>query len=158
MFDHGRLRTLLPHGHPVLLVDRVSIEPDGSAVGTKAISASEPCYRHMPLLAEPEQYAYPASLLLESFGQTAAVLWLEGRKSGPVDESSLLMLAAVRNCRFEGRAYPGDVLRHVVTIDHVSGDSVFVEGETFVGEQRIAVVESMIAVVRSRAAVVKLGA
>jgi 3-hydroxyacyl-[acyl-carrier-protein] dehydratase len=150
VLEHAQLHALLPHGHPTLLVDRVAVEADGSAVGTKAITASEPCYAGLPKDADAASYAYPASLLLESFGQTAAVLWLT--RAGRVSDASVLMLVGARNCRLEGRAYPGDVLRHVTRIDQIVGDNVFVEGETFVGNRRIVVVESMMAAVRDRSA------
>jgi 3-hydroxyacyl-[acyl-carrier-protein] dehydratase len=157
VLDQARVRELLPHGHPILLVDRVSLEAEGSAVGTKAVSATEPCYRHLPANAAPAQYAYPSSLLLESFGQTAAVLWLAHPRTARLDDRWLLMLVAIRDCRIEGCAYPGDVLRHVARIDHVKGLNVFVTGATFVGERRVAVVGSMLAVARPRATVLEGG-
>jgi 3-hydroxyacyl-[acyl-carrier-protein] dehydratase len=154
VLEHAHLRRILPHGHPVLLVDRLSLEPDGSAVGTKSVTAGEPCYRDLPPDAEPERYAYPVSLLLESFGQTAAALWLTG--AGAVEDDRVLMLVAARGCRIEGRAFPGDVLRHTARVEHVVGDNVFVSGETHVDGRRVAVVESMMAVARPRAEILEV--
>jgi 3-hydroxyacyl-[acyl-carrier-protein] dehydratase len=157
VLEHAHLRSILPHGHPVLLVDRLSLEPDGSAVGTKAITAGEPCYADLPPDAEPERFAYPVSLLLESFGQTAAALWLTRDGDGTVADDQVLMLVAARGCRIEGRAFPGDVLRHAARIEHVFGDNVFVSGETHVDGRRVAVVESMMAVARPRAEILEVG-
>jgi 3-hydroxyacyl-[acyl-carrier-protein] dehydratase len=150
MLDHGDVRALLPQGHPMMLVDRiVHLEPSVSVVGIKAISGCEPCYRDLPDGLPPERYAYPASLLLESFGQTAAVLWLSA--IGGVHDDQVLMLGAARGCRIVGRAYPGDVLEHTARVSHVVGDNVFVEGESRVGGRLVAVIESMVAVMRPRA-------
>lgn len=152
MLDHAAIRALLPQGHPMMLVDRVvELEPAVSVVGIKAITGSEPCYRHVTGCPTPERFAYPTSLLLESFGQTAAILWLTGMGASRVEEDQVLMLAAARGCRILGRAYPGDVLRHTARVSHVLGDNVFVEGETHVGDRLICTVESMVAVMRPRA-------
>jgi 3-hydroxyacyl-[acyl-carrier-protein] dehydratase len=150
MLDHAAIRALLPQGHPMMLVDRViALEPSVSIVGIKAITGSEPCYRHVSGCTE--RFAYPTSLLLESFGQTAAILWLTGTGARCVEDDQVLMLAAARGCRILGRAYPGDVLRHTARVSHVLGDNVFVEGETHVGDRLVCTVESMVAVMRPRA-------
>jgi 3-hydroxyacyl-[acyl-carrier-protein] dehydratase len=150
MLEHGDVRSLLPQGHPMMLVDRiVHLEPSVSVVGIKAISGCEPCYHDLPGGLPRERYAYPASLVLESFGQTAAILWLSA--IGGVRDDQVLMLGAARGCRIVGRAYPGDVLEHTARVSHVVGDNVFVEGECRVGDRLIAVIESMVAVMRPRA-------
>jgi 3-hydroxyacyl-[acyl-carrier-protein] dehydratase len=152
MLDHGAVRQFLPQGHPMMLVDRVvRLEPGVSVVGIKAITGSELCYRHLAGGLAPERYAYPASLLFESFGQTAAILWLTSMGASGMDDSRLLILAAARNCRILFRAYPGDVLEHTARLSQVLGDTVFVAGETRVAGRVIATVESMVAVLRPRA-------
>src|SRR5690348_1398482 len=115
----------------MVLVDRVlSFEPGVSITGIKAITGSEPCYSGLPVGLESERYAYPTSLLIESFGQTAAILWLKSLRLPNQDRNNVFMFAVVRNCRIEGRAFPGDVVRHVARLDHVVGDNVFVTGES----------------------------
>lgn len=143
----------LPHAHPMVLVDRVvALHPGVSITGLKAITASEPCYAGLTAGLPAGRYAYPTSLLLESFGQTAAILWLES-----VDETThhehVLMLIGARDCRIEGEAFPGDTLRHVARLDVATSDGVVVSGETWVGDRRIASIGSMTAAVRPRAAV-----
>jgi 3-hydroxyacyl-[acyl-carrier-protein] dehydratase len=151
LLDHLAIRNLLPQGHPMVLVDRVvALEPGVSIVGLKAITGSEPCYREVGTGARSERLAYPVSLMLESFGQTAAILWLLGLSSSPVRDDHVLMLVAVRDCAIEGRAFPGDVLRHVARLDQVIGDNVFVEGEILVDHRRVATIGSMMAVMRPR--------
>lgn len=135
----------LPHAHPMLLIDRVvALEPGRSITALKAITCTEPCYRALAGDLPSSSRAYPTALLLESFGQAAAILWL-GHASAA---AGVIMLATVRDCRIDGHAYPGDVLRHVVTLDDVVGDNVIVTGATWVGEQRIATIASMMAAVR----------
>jgi 3-hydroxyacyl-[acyl-carrier-protein] dehydratase len=151
LLDHAAIRNLLPQGHPIVLVDRVvALDPGVSILGLKAITGSEPCYRGLAPGARREQVAYPVSLMLESFGQTAAILWLVGMGSSAVRDGHVLMLVAVRDCTIEGRAFPGDVLRHVARLDQVVGDNVFVEGEILVDDRRVATIGSMMAVMRPR--------
>jgi 3-hydroxyacyl-[acyl-carrier-protein] dehydratase len=154
MLDHAAIRKLLPQGHPMALVDRiVALDPGISIVGIKAITGSEACYRHVPADAELTRFAYPVSLLLESFGQTAAVLWLSSAATSQLHDDRVLLLVGIRGCRIEGRAFPGDVLRHVARFDQVLGDNVFVEGEILVADRRIATIGSMMAVMRPRTAI-----
>jgi 3-hydroxyacyl-[acyl-carrier-protein] dehydratase len=151
LLDHAAIRNLLPQGHPMVLVDRVlALDPGVSILGVKAITGSEPCYRHLAAGARREHVAYPVSLMLESFGQTAAILWLVGMGGSAVRDDHVLMLVAVRDCTIEGRAFPGDVLRHVARLDQVVGDNVFVEGEILVDDRRVATIGSMMAVMRPR--------
>jgi 3-hydroxyacyl-[acyl-carrier-protein] dehydratase len=149
MYEFGEIRAILPQGTPMVLIDRVEwMEPGHSARAIKAISGSEPCYLDLPPGLPAQRYAYPPSLMIESFGQAAAVLWLskEGGMAGPLDT---LMFAAARDCRFHGRAYPGDVLRHEVRLESSVAKTGFATGETWVGERRIATMGSFIAVVRA---------
>jgi 3-hydroxyacyl-[acyl-carrier-protein] dehydratase len=151
MLDCPEIRRLLPHGHPMTLIDRVlSVDPGRSIVAVKAITAGEPCFQGLERGAAAWRYRYPASLTLESFGQAAALLWLHARGSTACGERDLLMLAAASDCELEGSAFPGDLLRHIARIDRVVGDNVFVDGETHVERRRIARVGSMVAVIRPR--------
>jgi 3-hydroxyacyl-[acyl-carrier-protein] dehydratase len=146
MREFSQIRAMLPQGTPMVLVDRV--QTDGLAArATKAISGSEPCYLDLPAGLPQRRYAYPRSLMLESFGQAAAVLWLSQSGDLPI-RKGLLMFAAARDCRFYGHAYPGDVLRHEVRLESSVASTGFVSGEIWSGDVRIATVGSFIAVVR----------
>jgi 3-hydroxyacyl-[acyl-carrier-protein] dehydratase len=141
MLDHAALRAILPHRHPMLLLDRVtSLQPGRSITAEKSVSGSEPCYQHA------RSYAFPTSLLIESMGQAAAVLWLSG--AGGVPAGQVLMLTLIRDFHVAHAAFPGDVLRHEVWLDHVSDGSAIAAGETWVGARRIATAGSLLAVVR----------
>ena len=148
MTEHGELRHILPHGAPMVLLDRVElVEPGRSLRAVKTISGSEPCYLSLPAGLPRRRWAYPVSLLLESFGQAAAVLWASraGRLGGA---DTVLMFAAARDCAFPGQAYPGDLVRHEVTLEHTVADAAFASGSSWVGDRRIASYGSLVAVVR----------
>lgn len=148
MRDYGDIRSVLPHGPQMVLVDRVEwLDPGRELRALKAVTGSEPCYQHLAAGLPRERYAYPASLIIESFGQAAVLLWASRLGSLRLD-GKLLMFAAARNCRLNGRAYPGDVLRHEVRLDRPIADSGFASGETWAGNRRIATMGSVIAVLR----------
>jgi 3-hydroxyacyl-[acyl-carrier-protein] dehydratase len=148
MRDYAQIRQILPHGAAMVLVDRVDwLEPGRALRAYKAVSGCEPCYHHLPPGLPADRYAYPVSLIIESFGQAALVLW-HSMPQSPVSGHSLLMFAAARNCRFEGRVYPGDVLRHEVEFERSIADTGFAKGETWVGDRLIATMGSFIAVAR----------
>ncbi len=91
----------------MVLVDRITeFNADRSIETAKAVAGSEPCYQAMADDLPPERYAYPRSMILELFGQSAALLWL-GSHGGPdAAGGGLPMVCWLRNCRFTGSAFP----------------------------------------------------
>jgi 3-hydroxymyristoyl/3-hydroxydecanoyl-(acyl carrier protein) dehydratase len=162
--DHPGVRAMLPHGHPMVLVDRVEwCRPGVELEATKAVSGTERCYAALPPGTPAERYGYPVSLLLESFGQAALVLWRlshaaeaprtgSGGRPGEAADPGVLLLGAVRGLHVEGRAYPGDVLRHRVRLDSVVADTAFAAGEVWAGSRRVATVASAAAAIRPQRA------
>jgi 3-hydroxyacyl-[acyl-carrier-protein] dehydratase len=148
MLDQAAIRAILPHRCPMILLDRVcSIVPDTAISAEKSISGSEPCYRTLPEGAPARAYAFPSSLLMESLGQAAAVLWLASR--GGLNAGDVLMLAVIKDYRVLGPAFPGDVVRHEVRLDHCSDGAAIATGESWVGQRRIATAGSLLAIIRS---------
>jgi 3-hydroxyacyl-[acyl-carrier-protein] dehydratase len=155
--DHAGIVALLPHRNPMVLIDRVpAIDPGRAIVAEKAVTGTEPCYRDLSETWASAAYAYPVSLMLESLGQAAALLWL--RDAGAVAATDVLMFVGLRGYRVTGAAYPGDVLRHVVELITVKADTAFATGGTWVGDRRIASVDTIIAVQRPRSVLGASGA
>jgi 3-hydroxyacyl-[acyl-carrier-protein] dehydratase len=130
--EHARLHRVLRHRHPMLLVDRVgdiTVAPGGpgsTMEATKAVTAAEPCYAG---LGPDDGFAYPAALLLESFLQSAAVLWA---RAVPVDSDATMVLGGTRRVSFPSPVYPGDLVRHRLRLDAVLGGTAFLSGASFV--------------------------
>lgn len=145
VMDLADVEAALPHRHPMLLIDRVTAREPGVALrAEKAVTATEPCYAgcdDAPLAGR----AYPVSLVLESLGQAAALLW-----GVRVRTDEILMLAGVRGFRVTGSAYPGDVLQHEVSLTHLKADTAFATGHTWAGDRPVAEVATLIAVHRRR--------
>ncbi len=141
---YEKAMAVLPHGHPMILVDRVeSIETGRRIVALKAITASEPCYGHITPDVAASHFAYPISLLIESFAQAAAILWLESRGGNSLRRA--VFFVGMRGCTSEAPALPGDVLRHVACVDKMTQDAVVVSGETHSARGRVLEVLEMTA-------------
>lgn len=141
----GRLLAMLPAGPTIVLVDRiVGMVPGQSLSAVKAVTFSEPCYQDLASGLPDERYAYPASLMIESFGQAAIVLWHSRPDSVLADKARLPVLAALRDCRLEGRVYPGDTLRREVEFVRSVEATAFVTGATWAGTRRVATMGSVI--------------
>jgi len=151
MLEHAELRALLPQRFPMLLLDRVTeVEPGVRLTAVKAVTGCEPCYRGLSDTAPPSAYRYPPSLLLESFGQAAAVLWFLQHPELEDGEDRLPLFTSVRDLRFGDPVLPGDLVRHEVRMDHAVPGAAFVTGETRVGGRCVATVGSLMAAVRPR--------
>jgi 3-hydroxyacyl-[acyl-carrier-protein] dehydratase len=146
MLDHSQVRARLRQRPPMLLLDTVrEFSPPASLVATKAITGGEDCYRHLDDGIGIAGFAYPAPLLLESFGQAVSLLWsLAGL--GPPDEVPLMV--GIRDLVFVTPAVPGDVLEHHVKLNHHSGALGEFTGETRAAGRTVLTVGSVLVVSR----------
>ncbi|WP_019869941.1 3-hydroxyacyl-ACP dehydratase FabZ family protein [Salinispora oceanensis] len=141
MTDHGELYRLLPHRHPVLLVDRIV---DGETIGAgpgswlsaiKAVSGSEPCYAGLGPDAPRSAFAYPTALLLESFIQSAAALWARTSATLGRTHEGTLVLGAARQVAVQGTAHPGDTVQHRPRLERVSAGTAFATGTSVLADR-----------------------
>ncbi|MEY7970862.1 3-hydroxyacyl-ACP dehydratase FabZ [Saccharomonospora xinjiangensis] len=99
--DNDRIKEILPHRWPMLLLDRVErVEPGVRGTGVKNITATEPWFQgHFPADA-----VFPGVLVVEALAQLSGVVFaLAG--AGPIG-----YLAGVRSMRFRRPVRPGDSL------------------------------------------------
>ncbi len=101
--DINRIKQILPHRYPFLLVDRI-LETDGEKriVGLKNLTANEEFFNgHFPSMP-----VMPGVLQLEAMAQTAGVLML--KKSENTGKMAYFM--AMENVKFRKTVIPGDQL------------------------------------------------
>lgn len=149
LLSHAQIKDILPHRHPMLLVDGVRVlEPGVRIVAVKCVTGSEPCYAHLAEVNAPESYAYPRSLVVESFGQAASIIYCaRGRQEGDMPEQVMLFGSASR-CRFEGDVFPGETMEHRARLDRGLADAAVFSGEVWVGSRRVVEVGQIIVVLR----------
>jgi 3-hydroxyacyl-[acyl-carrier-protein] dehydratase len=147
MIERLAIPEIMAQRFPILLIDRI-LEVDAARVlAIKNITYNEPCYEHMTAESRAEAFAYPCSLIIESFSQSVGVLlrraWPQASGSGHV-----IMFGSIGRFRFLGEAFPGDVLEHDARIDRLTGDTAILCGEVRRGGAVLATVERIIAVIR----------
>ncbi len=114
--DLARIKRMIPHRFPFLLIDRVEqIRKNESAIGIKNVSANEPYFQgHFP--SEP---VLPGVLIIEAMAQTAGVLVVETLEM--IDQELLVYFMTIDNCRFRSKVGPGDVLELPVRVTRSRG-------------------------------------
>ena len=103
LLDIRRIRQLLPHRYPFLLVDRVlEIEENKRAVGLKNVTYNEPFFQgHWP-----DDPVMPGVLLLEAMAQLAGVMLLGGLEM----TDRVAMVASMERVKLRRPVVPGDQL------------------------------------------------
>lgn len=131
MIGVAEIKRIIPHRYPILLVDAVSeVDPGRRLVAHKAISGCEPCFAGLPDDAAPEDYAYPISLLLESWAHAAVLLSRWEKPNPDVLTGQVELLAGIRKAELVEPVYPGQVLRHEVELVRAMDDAVILNGDS----------------------------
>ena len=161
LLSHAQIKALLPHRYPMLLVDNVvDLNPGVSIIARKNVTGTEPCFARVADKADAGAYAYPSTLIVESFCQVAGILnaysCFLARPECLADQ--IMLFGAIAGCRFLGAgALPGETLQHCVRVDRDLGDSAICSGEIWVGDRRIAEIERVVAVYRPAGAINNIG-
>jgi 3-hydroxyacyl-[acyl-carrier-protein] dehydratase len=157
MFSHSQIKALLPHRHPMLLVDRITELQEWTQVtGTKTVSGTEACYAEVADSADPRDYAYPCSLILESFGQVGGVLVNLKRMRSKRPDKVIMLASGVTSFHFFGDVYPGDTMVHRLVLSKDMDDFAVLSGEMSVNGRKLAQAEAMIVAYRE-AGVIRFG-
>jgi 3-hydroxyacyl-[acyl-carrier-protein] dehydratase len=107
IIDVEKIKTILPHRYPFLLVDRVLEVEEGKSIKTlKNVTVNEPFFQgHFP-----NKSVMPGVLIIEAFAQSAALLGALGFNENRTSEDDLYYLVGVDNTRFRKPVGPGDQL------------------------------------------------
>ncbi|MBT5187276.1 MAG: 3-hydroxyacyl-ACP dehydratase FabZ [Kordiimonadaceae bacterium] len=103
--DINRIKELIPHRYPMLLVDKLKdIHLGEKAVGIKAVTVNEPFFQgHFP-----EKPVMPGVLIVEAMAQTAAALVM--LTLGSDAEGKLVYFMSIDGAKFRKPVVPGDML------------------------------------------------
>ncbi len=104
MLDINRIRQILPHRFPMLLVDRIVEVHDGRIVGIKNVSANEPFFQgHFS-----DYPVMPGVLIVEAMAQVGGVLLM---KDLAERDDKLVLFTSIDRAKFRKPVIPGDQLR-----------------------------------------------
>ncbi|MEM1162784.1 MAG: 3-hydroxyacyl-ACP dehydratase FabZ [Pseudomonadota bacterium] len=134
--DLARIKRMIPHRYPFLLIDRVEeIVVNTSAIGVKNVTNNEPYFQgHFP-----DKPIMPGVMIVEAMAQTAGVLVVE--TLGMIDQGLLVYFMTLDKTRFRKLVEPGDVLELHVKILRGRGKIWKFWAEGKVGDEVVAEAE-----------------
>ncbi len=144
VLDSNRIREMLPHRYPFLLIDKV-IEMGGNhIVGVKNITVNEPFFQgHFP-----QEPVMPGVLLIEALAQTGGLLVLS-QLPDPEHYSTYFM--KIDNVKFRQKVVPGDTLLfHVSFMTELRRGCAVMKGYAFVGDKIVTECEFMAQIIKNK--------
>lgn len=144
LMDNNRIRELLPHRYPFLLVDKIIEKGINYIVGVKNITANEPFFTgHFP-----QEPVLPGVLQVEAMAQTGGLLVLSGLDE-PERYSTYFM--KIDNVKFRQKVVPGDTLIfHVSYMTELRRGCAMMKGYAFVGEKIVTECEFMAQIIKNK--------
>ena len=144
VMDINRIRELLPHRFPFLLVDKIVEIGSDHIVGVKNVTVNEPFFQgHFP-----QEPIFPGVLLVEAMAQTGGLLVLNSVDE-PERYSTYFM--KIDEVKFRQKVIPGDTLvfRMQLLAPIRRGISTM-KGYVFVGEKVVCEAEFMAQIIKNR--------
>lgn len=144
VMDNNRIRELLPHRYPFLLVDKIIDMSESYIVGVKNVTTNEPFFQgHFP-----QEPVMPGVLLVEAMAQTGGMLVL-GTVEDPERYSTYFM--KIDNVKFRQKVVPGDTLLfHVSFLTELRRGCAMMKGRAFVGEKLVCECEFMAQIIKNK--------
>lgn len=111
--DIHRIREILPHRYPFLLIDRVVEHTPGESLSAlKNVTVNEPFFEgHFPY-----RPVFPGVLMLESIAQASAIL-VSLIIDAKASQKNVYLFAGVDKARFKAPVEPGDQLLITVRLE-----------------------------------------
>lgn len=134
MMDIVKIKQIIPHRYPFLLVDRIVESSADEIVGIKNISVNEGFFEgHFP-----NNPIMPGVLILEAMAQTGAILIIS---SNLFYKDKPFYFAGLDKVRFRRPVRPGDQLVMKVKLQKQRGVFFKMLGEAFVDDKLVAEAE-----------------
>jgi 3-hydroxyacyl-[acyl-carrier-protein] dehydratase len=145
----SEIRGILPHRFPIALVDRVlELVAGASLRAIKCVTANEPCFAALDDDVPDVAWAYPQTLMIESFLQAAGILLTCSLQQQAPGEPAVLLFGGLSDCVFHDSAQPGDTLEHIVRLERMFAGSAVVSGQTSIGGRVVMTLGQAVVVLR----------
>lgn len=144
LMDINRIKELLPHRYPFLLVDKIIEIGEKHIVGVKNVSVNEPFFQgHFP-----QEPLMPGVLLVEAMAQIGGLLVLNTLEEPHSYSTYFMKIDAVK---FRQKVVPGDTLIfYLKFISDIRRGTANMKGYCFVGERLVCEAEFMAQIVKNK--------
>ncbi len=144
VMDVYRIRQLLPHRYPFLLVDKIIELGSNYIVGVNNVSGNEPFFQgHFP-----QEPVMPGVLQVEAMAQVGGLLVLNSVEE-PEKYSTYFM--KIDNVKFRQKVIPGDTLVfHLSLMTEIRRGCAVMKGYAFVGEKIVSEAEFMAQIIKNK--------
>lgn len=144
VFDVNKIKTLLPHRYPFLMVDKIIEVGQQHIVGIKNLSVNELFFQgHFP-----EEPVMPGVLQVEAMAQIGGLLVLS-QVEDPERYSTYFM--KIDNVKFRHKVVPGDTLIfRLQMMSEIRRGIANMKGYAFVGEKLVSEAEFMAQIVKNK--------
>ncbi len=128
MLGIKEIQEIIPHRHPMLLIDRVEeLVPKLKAVAYKAVTYNENFFTgHYP-----EKPVMPGVLIIEALAQTGAVAILSAEEN----KGKLIFFGGINKAKFRSQVEPGCILRLETEIIRQKGPLGIGSAKAYVGDK-----------------------
>ncbi|MFV0268851.1 MAG: bifunctional UDP-3-O-[3-hydroxymyristoyl] N-acetylglucosamine deacetylase/3-hydroxyacyl-ACP dehydratase [Draconibacterium sp.] len=139
LMDINKIRDLLPHRYPFLMVDKIVCINEDEIIGVKNVTVNEPFFQgHFP-----EEPVMPGVMLIEAMAQCGGLLVLNQKK-----EKYSTYFIRVDNVKFRQKVVPGDMLIFKLKLTSpIRRGIANMKGLTYVGDKIVAEGEFMAQIV-----------
>ncbi|MDR1707294.1 bifunctional UDP-3-O-[3-hydroxymyristoyl] N-acetylglucosamine deacetylase/3-hydroxyacyl-ACP dehydratase [Dysgonomonas sp.] len=144
VFDINRIKELLPHRYPFLMVDKVIEVGQKHIIGVKNITMNEPYFQgHFP-----QEPVMPGVLQVEAMAQVGGILILSQIEE-PERYSTYFL--KIDNVKFRNKVVPGDTLLFRLNlISEIRRGIANMKGYAFIGDKLVSEAEFTAQIVKNK--------
>ncbi|MDR1227038.1 MAG: bifunctional UDP-3-O-[3-hydroxymyristoyl] N-acetylglucosamine deacetylase/3-hydroxyacyl-ACP dehydratase [Prevotellaceae bacterium] len=144
LYDINRIKNILPHRPPFLLVDKIIHMTEESVVGVKSVTMNEPFFvGHFP-----DEPVMPGVLVVEAMAQCGGILALS---SLPDPENYSTYFLKIDGVKFKKKIVPGDTLIFKLKlIEPIRRGLVHMSAQAFVGNTLVTESDLLAQIVKNK--------